>query len=46
MYHTSTTDKCQLLVLPVLAETAQNSACISVASLMASFSVLSLSSGG
>lgn len=40
------TGKCELLALPVLADTDQNSACISVAILMASFSVLRLSSKG
>lgn len=42
----ATSDKHDFLVLPVLADTAQNSACISVAILMASFSVLCRSSEG
>lgn len=45
-YCLNSSDKFMLLVLPVLAETAQNSACISFAILAASFSVLCLSSKG
>lgn len=45
MYHTALTSVSSWL-LPVLDETDQNSACISVAILMASFSVLRLSSKG
>lgn len=46
LYAPYKSEEVTLSVLPVLAETAQNSACISVAILMASLSVLCFSSKG